>query len=137
MIPSLPIAAAASSLYVDFLAELRLRGFEGDISATDGDRTVFAVRLSEVFAYLLIFVASFTGGNVLLALFAKPPLAVLFVYPVLSLLCGATREGPVGAACDDRRRMNCRWTHPGTMMAPQLDAQRKNDHRGRYHDSGA
>src|SRR5687768_3070154 len=47
------------------------------------DRTVFAVRMSEVFAYLMIFVASFTAGNVMLAVFAKPPLAVLFVFPLL------------------------------------------------------
>ncbi len=59
------------------------------------DRTLFAVRVAEVAAFLLIFVLSFTAGNVLLAVFAKPPLAVLFVYPVLSLLCGATTLGLV------------------------------------------
>lgn len=59
------------------------------------DRTLFAVRLAEVFAYLLVFTASFTAGNVLLAVFSKPPLAVLFVYPLLSLLCAATTLGAV------------------------------------------
>ena len=42
MIPLLRDTDAAAPLYVDFLAELRLRGFEGDISSTSGDRTVFA-----------------------------------------------------------------------------------------------
>src|SRR4029453_18869159 len=42
MIPSLPAVSAEAPLYVDFLAELRLRGFEGDISTAQGDRTVFA-----------------------------------------------------------------------------------------------
>ncbi|HTF88829.1 MAG TPA: hypothetical protein VK843_10505 [Planctomycetota bacterium] len=59
------------------------------------DRTVFAVRLSEVFAYLLIFVASFTAGNLMIAVFAKPLLPVLFIYPLLSLLCGVTTLGAV------------------------------------------
>ncbi|HZR03005.1 MAG TPA: FAD-binding and (Fe-S)-binding domain-containing protein [Burkholderiales bacterium] len=42
MIPVLRADAAASAPYIDFVAELRLRGFEGDLSATAGDRTVFA-----------------------------------------------------------------------------------------------
>jgi (R)-2-hydroxyglutarate dehydrogenase len=42
MIPSLPVASSDAPLYVDFLAELRLRGFEGEISAAPADRTVFA-----------------------------------------------------------------------------------------------
>jgi hypothetical protein len=59
------------------------------------DRTLFAVRLAEIAALLLVFVVTFTAGNVLLALFGKPPLAVLLVYPVLSLLCGALTLGLV------------------------------------------
>jgi hypothetical protein len=59
------------------------------------DRTVFAVRLAELAAYLLVFVVAFTAGNVLLAVFALPPLAVLLVYPLLSLLAGATTLGLV------------------------------------------
>lgn len=59
------------------------------------DRTLFAARLAEVFAYLLVFTASFTAGNVLLAVFAMPPLVVLFVYPLLSLLCALTTLGAV------------------------------------------
>src|SRR5262245_56528081 len=42
MIPSLPTTGSDAPLYVEFLAELRLRGFEGDLSAAHGDRTVFA-----------------------------------------------------------------------------------------------
>jgi FAD/FMN-containing dehydrogenase/Fe-S oxidoreductase len=42
MIPSLQIADRPAALYTDFLAELRLRGFEGDITQTAADRTVFA-----------------------------------------------------------------------------------------------
>src|SRR4051812_39781608 len=42
MIPLLSVTEVAAPLYVDFLAELRLRGFEGDLSAAPGDRTVFA-----------------------------------------------------------------------------------------------
>ena len=42
MIPLLRVDDVAVPIYVDFLAELRLRGFEGDVSATAGDRAVFA-----------------------------------------------------------------------------------------------
>jgi len=42
MIPSLPAVGSDAPVYVDFLAELRLRGFEGEISTARGDRTVFA-----------------------------------------------------------------------------------------------
>src|SRR5262245_21309609 len=42
MIPPLLATDVAAPLYVDYLAELRLRGFEGDISTSAGDRTVFA-----------------------------------------------------------------------------------------------
>jgi FAD/FMN-containing dehydrogenase/Fe-S oxidoreductase len=41
VIPALA-AAPPSSLTLDFLAELRLRGFEGDLTASEADRTVFA-----------------------------------------------------------------------------------------------
>ncbi len=42
MIPALDPAAQPASLAVEFLAELQLRGFEGDIAQTHADRTVFA-----------------------------------------------------------------------------------------------
>ena len=42
MIPALRASNADVPLYVDFIAELRLRGFEGDLSTGAGDRTVFA-----------------------------------------------------------------------------------------------
>ena len=42
MIPALPRTAPPSALSIEFLAELRLRGFEGDLSSKDADRTVFA-----------------------------------------------------------------------------------------------
>lgn len=59
------------------------------------DRTVFAVRLAEVALYVLVVVASFSAGSMMLAVFRQPPLAVLFVYPLLSLLAGATTLGLV------------------------------------------
>ena len=43
MIPRLSRGREApASMYREFLVELRLRGFEGELSATDGDRTVYA-----------------------------------------------------------------------------------------------
>src|SRR4030095_15973873 len=42
MIPLLRGTDAAAPMYVNFLAELRLRGFEGDVSSRWGERTVFA-----------------------------------------------------------------------------------------------
>lgn len=59
------------------------------------DRTLFAVRLAEVAGLLGVFGASFTIGSAFLALFAKPPLGVLFVFPVLSALCVSTAVGLV------------------------------------------
>ena len=40
MIPRLVDVPASAPLYVDFLAELRARGFAGDLSSTYADRTV-------------------------------------------------------------------------------------------------
>src|SRR5262245_38348505 len=59
------------------------------------DSTVFAVRLAEVAAFVGLFVAGFTGGNLLLGVFGKPPLAVLFVFPLLSVLAATTTLGAV------------------------------------------
>ena len=42
MIPILKTADGPAALYADFLAELRLRGFEGEITHAHADRTVFA-----------------------------------------------------------------------------------------------
>lgn len=42
MIPSLQAGDTPRPLVLDFLAELRLRGFEGDITHSHADRTVFA-----------------------------------------------------------------------------------------------
>lgn len=42
MIPALDPAAKPASLAIEFLAELRLRGFEGDMAQTHAERTVFA-----------------------------------------------------------------------------------------------
>ena len=42
MIPHLHAGDGPASLYVAFLSELRLRGFEGDIAQGRGDRVVFA-----------------------------------------------------------------------------------------------
>ncbi|MFC7421608.1 FAD-binding and (Fe-S)-binding domain-containing protein [Iodobacter arcticus] len=42
MIPRLSKTPAPQSLYLDFIAELRLRGFAGEISSTLADRTVLA-----------------------------------------------------------------------------------------------
>jgi ABC-2 type transport system permease protein len=59
------------------------------------DRTLFAARLVHVLALLLIFSVSFTAANMFLALFGKPPLAVLLVVPLLSLLCSFVALGSV------------------------------------------
>ena len=42
MIPRLPPAPASLPIYGAFCAELRVRGFAGELSAADGDRTVLA-----------------------------------------------------------------------------------------------
>jgi FAD/FMN-containing dehydrogenase/Fe-S oxidoreductase len=42
LIPALHAQDGPSSLTLDYLSELRLRGFEGDIGQAHGDRTVFA-----------------------------------------------------------------------------------------------
>lgn len=42
MIPALQATSPAPSRVADYLAELRLRGFEGDIGGSHAERTVFA-----------------------------------------------------------------------------------------------
>ena len=42
MIPALAADERTASLALDYLADLRLRGFEGDIAQGHADRTVFA-----------------------------------------------------------------------------------------------
>jgi hypothetical protein len=42
MIPALKTGQATSSPYLEFVSELRLRGFEGDVSTSYADRTVLA-----------------------------------------------------------------------------------------------
>ena len=59
------------------------------------DRTVFAVRLAEAGLHVLVISAAFAAGNVMIAVFGQPPLAVLLVFPVLTLLAGATTLGLV------------------------------------------
>src|SRR5947207_1501332 len=58
-------------------------------------RTVFAVRLFEIFGYLQVGVIAFSAGNAVLAVFAAPPLAVLCVFPLLALLAALTTQGAV------------------------------------------
>lgn len=84
-------------LLFQFLAEVLVDPTDIGVVAPHpvSDRALFAARLSEIFCTLLLFVACFTAGNVCLALFRKPALAVLFVYPLLSLLCGLTTLGAV------------------------------------------
>jgi len=59
------------------------------------DRTLFAVRLAQVFAYLFVIAMSFTVGDVMLAVFRQPVLPTLLVYPLLSLACALTALGGV------------------------------------------
>jgi len=59
------------------------------------DRTLFAVRLAQVFAYLFVIAVSFTAGNVMLAVFRQPVLPTLLVFPLLSLACALTALGGV------------------------------------------
>ena len=42
MIPRLVDLPHPAPLYIEFLAELRARGFAGDLSSTQADRTVLA-----------------------------------------------------------------------------------------------
>lgn len=59
------------------------------------DRTLFAVRLAQLFAYLFVLGASFLAGNVLLAVWRLPVAGVLLVYPLLTLLGVCTALGMV------------------------------------------
>src|SRR5262249_29956532 len=49
------------------------------------DRTLFAVRLAQMFAHLALLSVGFTVTSTLLAVVRQPVLATLFVYPVLAL----------------------------------------------------
>ena len=42
MIPSLKTGEATTSQYTEYLAELRIRGFDGEVSTNYADRTVLA-----------------------------------------------------------------------------------------------
>jgi len=57
------------------------------------DRTLFAVRLAQVLAYVLAIVFSFTLGNLVPGAFKLPLGPLLTVYPFLALLCGLTTLG--------------------------------------------
>lgn len=59
------------------------------------DRTLFAVRMAQVFAYLLLLTSGFTAGNVLLAVFGQPVLPVLLVFPLLAVLTTVVALGGV------------------------------------------
>jgi hypothetical protein len=59
------------------------------------DRTLFAVRLMQVFAYLALLAVGFTAGSVFLAVFGQPVLPTLLVFPLLSLLTTLTALGAV------------------------------------------
>ena len=53
------------------------------------------MRLAEAGLHVLVISAAFAAGNVMIAVFGQPPLAVLLVFPVLTLLAGATTLGLV------------------------------------------
>jgi hypothetical protein len=59
------------------------------------DRTLFAVRLVQVFAYLSIQSLGFLGGNLMLAWIKNPAVPVLTVYPLLALAATLTVLGAV------------------------------------------
>ncbi len=59
------------------------------------DRTLFAVRLAHVFAFLLVISAGFVAGNVALAVFRQPVLPTLLVYPLLAGLTTLVALGGV------------------------------------------
>ncbi len=59
------------------------------------DRTLFSVRLAQLFAYVAVIAGSHGGGNVLLAVWRQPPLPVLLCYPVLVLLAATLALGAV------------------------------------------
>ena len=62
------------------------------------DRTLFAVRLVQVFAYLALLATSFTAGNLMVAVFLQPPAVTLLAFPLLSLASTLTALGLVALA---------------------------------------
>lgn len=69
------------------------------------DRTLFAVRLVQVFAYLSIQSAGFLAGNLMLAWTKNPIVPVLVVYPLLALAATLTVLGAVALLVTGLLRM--------------------------------
>lgn len=59
------------------------------------DRTLFAVRLVQVFAYLAVQSAGFLAGNLMVAWIKNPVVPVLLVYPLLVLATTLTALGGI------------------------------------------
>ncbi|MEQ1893980.1 MAG: hypothetical protein ABL998_15675 [Planctomycetota bacterium] len=59
------------------------------------DRTLFAVRLVQVFAYLALQSAGFLAGNLMVAWIKNPVVPVLLVYPLLVLATTLTALGGI------------------------------------------
>lgn len=59
------------------------------------DRTLFAVRLVQVFAYLVLQSAGFLAGNLMVAWIKNPVVPVLLLYPLLVLVATLTALGGV------------------------------------------
>lgn len=59
------------------------------------DRTLFAVRLAQLFAHVGVIAGGYAAGNVLVAVWGQPPRAVLLVYPLLAALTATLALGLV------------------------------------------
>ena len=83
MIPPLRDTDVAAPLCVEFLAELRLRGFEGDLSTAPGDRIVFATDNSiyQVTPQAIVFPRNSTDVVRIAKLASEPRFAKLVLAP--------------------------------------------------------
>jgi (R)-2-hydroxyglutarate dehydrogenase len=92
MIPSLKPGEATSSQYFEFLSELQLRGFEGDVSTSFADRTVLATDNSiyQVTPQGILFPFNGTDVMRIARLSAEPRFASIVLTPVVA---GRARTG--------------------------------------------
>ena len=83
MIPRLSSLPAPQSLYLDFIAGLHLRGFSGEISARDSDRTVLATDNSvyQLLPQAVVFPRHTDDVIRVVKLAAEPQFATIKLYP--------------------------------------------------------
>ena len=86
MIPTLKVDEGPVALYLDYLAQLRLRGFEGEITHAHADRTVFATDNSiyQVAPQAILFPRGRADLVLIARLAAEPAFAVPASAPLSS-----------------------------------------------------